>query len=136
MGQKQVSHIERCPSFRGSFFGGFPVFEQIQPVFLAADNQLLHQSSEDGVLLIDPSSNTTTVLISSTEWTELGRELGSKLSSVVLSADRQMALLVTNREQVCHYYRRMYRRHCMILALLSYTLATLFPLLLGFSAAM
>jgi dipeptidyl aminopeptidase/acylaminoacyl peptidase len=69
------------------------------------DNQLLHQSSEDGVLLIDPSSNTTTVLISSTEWTELGRKLGSKLSSVVLSADRQMALLVTNREQV---YRHSY----------------------------
>ena len=67
---------------------------------LAADNHLLHQSSEDGVLLIDPSNNNTTVLISPTEWTELGRKLGSELGSVLLSADRQMVLLVTNREQV------------------------------------
>ena len=68
--------------------------------YVVTDNQLLHQSSENGVLLYDPSSNTTTVIISSTEWTELGQKLGSEIIGVVLSHDRQMAMLVTNREKV------------------------------------
>ena len=65
-----------------------------------ADNLLLHQSIKSGVILINPLKNTTEVLISSSEWMNLSMELGSTISSVVMSRDREMAMLVTDVEKV------------------------------------
>ena len=66
------------------------------------DNQLIHRSSEDGLLLLSPSDNTTEELISPLEWTELGQILGSPIENVILSHDRTIAMLVTNIEKVCY----------------------------------
>lgn len=61
---------------------------------------LIHQSSESGLTLINPADNTPEVLISPEQWAELVKELGSPIANVILSHDRQWAMLVTNVEKV------------------------------------
>ena len=72
----------------------------VTSLWFPSDNLLIHHSSEDGLILVDPSDNTTKELISSSEWAELVQELGSPINDVILSYDRQIAMLVTNKEKV------------------------------------
>lgn len=65
-----------------------------------ADNLMIHQSSESGLTLINPADNTPEVLISPEQWAELVKELGSPIANVILSHDRQWAMIVTNVEKV------------------------------------
>ena len=65
-----------------------------------SDNLLVDQSSKDALILVDPSESTTKELISSSEWAELEQKLGSPISNIILSHDREMTMLVTNIEHV------------------------------------
>ena len=62
---------------------------------LHADNLLIHKSS-DTLTALNVSDNSNETLISSSEWAELVEQLGGPISKVVLSHDREWALLITN----------------------------------------